>query len=67
MTKEVSYGEARKELSDKIKSKCSSCYFGRKNGKVSCRHSSHPGIVGGFGTEWALYCNHYTKAPEVKP
>ena len=67
MTKEVSYGETRKELSDKIKRKCSSCYFGRNNGKVSCQHPSHPGIVGGFGSEWVLYCDHYTKAPEAKP
>lgn len=67
MNKEISYGEEVKERSDRIKRKCLSCYFGRSNGKVSCQHSSHPGNVGGAGSEWVLYCEHYTKSPEGKP
>lgn len=48
---------------NEIQKKCVGCSHGFANhvGRgVQCKHHLHPGNVGGFGTEWALNCSHYT-------
>lgn len=56
-------GDRMQNTTRKIEKKCLSCMFGRqKNARdVVCGYSTHPGIVGGAGSEWVLYCYDYTK------
>lgn len=43
-----------------IKKHCLGCANGLlRHSRVLCRHWTHPGYVGGCGTEWALHCTHY--------
>lgn len=54
-------GDRMQKNIEAIERKCLSCSFGRCHGNVSCNHPAHPGIVGGLGSEWVFYCDHYSK------
>lgn len=46
--------------SEKIHAKCIGCIFGYDDlGRTRCTYWTHPGYVGGVGTEWALTCGDY--------
>lgn len=60
MSYEGSFGQKCHQISDAIHEKCVGCVYGADDyGRTLCRHPSHPGTVGGAGTEWALNCDHY--------
>lgn len=61
MTKNLSPGEKMQRMADAIETRCRSCVYGRDEGRVVCGYPTHPGVVGGLGSEWVLRCEHYQK------
>jgi len=55
------------QMAAEIKKQCGRCQSGglEENGSARCFHPYHPGLMGGWGTEWALCCSHFRDSGKV--
>jgi len=56
----------RASVSERIHAKCRQCMWGEAEGTSTiCGFPTHPGHVGGCGTEWALNCDDFSERPSA--